>query len=370
MKLKSTFAALTFASIACFSGNVFSGIDTAAYSHDAYIGVYNNEQWMKTLPDTLKLSELSLPGTHDSMARYGDDDIQTQSMSVADQLNSGIRVLDIRCWHKNDNLIISRAGVTQNATYQDVLNAVDDFLAANPSETVIMRVTEDVVGVNNTRSFSDTYNYIVGKFPGLFLDLQGTTNPTLGEMRGKAVLLQNYSGSPIGINYSEIYKQGTVQDNYKLKTNWDLYGKWEQVKAHFMAASTGDANKIYINFLDGGNGSFPYFVASGHSSHETNAAQLLTGLTTLTSPNTYPDFPRVGCLGKLCSIAFLGTNQLSSKFLADLALNYQSINQLYKNLNINLKLTKRMGIVMMDFPGRSLVNNIIAMNEVLLKKTN
>ncbi len=361
MKLKSTFAALTFAGIACFSTNAISAIDKTAYSHDAYIGAYNT-QWLTSLPNTLKLSQLSLPGTHDTMSLYGGDITQTQSMSLFDQLNSGIRVLDIRCWHKNDAFQIAHGLIPQNATFQDVLDTVDAFLAENPGETVVMRVKEENVGTNNTRSFADTYNAIVSKYPGLFLGAAAGSNPTLGAMRGKAVLIQNFTGPLIGISYSGLSNQGTIQDNYALSDNWDLYGKWEQVKTHFMAASSGDANKIYINYLSASTGSFPYFVASGHSSHETNAPQLLTGLTTLTSPNTYPDFPRVSCLGKLCSIAFLGTNQLSSKLLADLRANYLALNRLYQTLNMGLRVSKRVGIVMMDFPGSSLINNIIAMN--------
>ena len=52
---------------------------------------------MTALRDDLRLSELSIPGTHESMARFGTDYAECQSMTLADQLQSGIRVLDIRC---------------------------------------------------------------------------------------------------------------------------------------------------------------------------------------------------------------------------------------------------------------------------------
>src|SRR5438874_2499396 len=65
------------------------------YSHDSSIG-YNNSDWMGALPDQLRLSELSIPGTHDSMSFHGGDAVQTQSMPLSTQLESGIRVLDIR----------------------------------------------------------------------------------------------------------------------------------------------------------------------------------------------------------------------------------------------------------------------------------
>ena len=361
MNLKSTLAALTIAGIATFSATAISAVDTAAYSHDAVTGSFN-PQWMTTLPDTLKLSQLSLPGTHDSMARFGGDIAQTQSMDLAQQLYSGIRALDIRCWHVNNSFTIAHGIIPQNATFSDVLDIAQQFLAQNPGETVVMRVKEENTGKNNTRTFDETFNAYVSKYPGLFWTPNGVTNPSLGEMRGKVVMLQNFTGTLKGISYSGISAQGTIQDNYTLKTNWDLYGKWEQVKSQVMAASSGDNSKIYINYLSASTGSFPYFVASGHSSPGTYDPLLLTGLTTLTNPNTYPDFPRVSCLGSLCSIAFLGTNQLSSKFIADLKTNYAALNKMYQTMGISIRLTKRVGIIYSDFPGRSLINNVIAMN--------
>lgn len=361
MNIKSILTACTFAAAIAFDAGAATAIDHAAYSHDSYNGAVN-PKWLTALPDTLRLSQLSLPGTHDSMALYGGDIPQTQSMDLETQLNAGIRVLDIRCWHIANNFQIAHGIVLQNATFSDVLDTVDAFLAANPGETVVMRVKEENTGKNNTRSFADTFNAIASKYPGLFWTPNGTSNPTLGSVRGKVVMLQNFAGVLQGISYSSLENQGTVQDNYELKTNWDLYGKWQQVKSQIMSASTGDSNKIYLNYLSGATGAFPYFVASGHSSHETGAPQLMTGLTTLTNPNTYPDFPRVSCLGSLCSIAFLGTNQLSSKFIADLKTNYLTLNRMYQSLNLNIRLSKRVGIIMADFPGISLINNVIAMN--------
>ncbi|WII35187.1 hypothetical protein [Paenibacillus thiaminolyticus] len=69
------------------------------YSHDATIG-YHNPNWMSLIRDDARLSELSIPGTHYSMAyrtnQPATDHVYTQSMPLNTQLNSGIRYLDIR----------------------------------------------------------------------------------------------------------------------------------------------------------------------------------------------------------------------------------------------------------------------------------
>lgn len=365
MKFTATLTAFALAGLIAANVEAAStAIDREAYSHDTDSGAHNPD-WLTDLPDTLKLSQLSLPGTHDTMSLYGGDIPQTQSMDLREQLEAGIRVLDIRCRHVNDNFLIYHGSVYQNASFTGVLDIVQAFLKQHPGETVVMRVKEESTAIGSTREFWQTYNAIAGKYPDLFWQPDADFNPALGSVRGKVVLLQNFAEwTRQGINFKELERQGTAPDDCPLNTNWDLYSVWEKAKTQFMAAASGDPDKIYINrCLTGSTGGFPYFAASGKSSPQTDAPQLMTGLTTLTNPNTYPDFPRVSCLGKLCSIAFLGTNPLSSRYLANLRTSYAVLNQVYQSLNINMRISKRVGMVMMDFPGKSLINNIIAMNK-------
>jgi len=88
---------------------------------------------------------------------------------------------------------------------------------------------------------------------------------------------------------------------------------------------------------------FPYFVVSGHGHPATDANRLSTGRTT-PAWNSWPDFPRVNCFLGICTIAFEGTNTLT----------YGGI--------LNGYYTKRVGIIMTDFPGWDLINRIICLN--------
>ena len=58
------------------------------------------EKWMKNIPDETPLSMISIPGTHDSAARFITAPTPRifccQDMSVKNQLLSGARFLDIR----------------------------------------------------------------------------------------------------------------------------------------------------------------------------------------------------------------------------------------------------------------------------------
>jgi len=314
-----------------------------AYSHDASVN-YSNPRWMSSIPDTTNLSDLSIPGTHDSMAFYGGEAAQTQSMPLSTQLESGIRVLDIRCRHIGNAFAIHHGMVYQKANFDDVLKTVINFLKNNPGETVLMRVKEEYKPESNTRTFEETFKSYRDKY-SQYIWTPMTEPPKLGEVRGKIVILQDFGSPPktFGLDYSGFI----AQDNYSLSTNWDLYRKWTDVKTHINKANkanTSERQRFFINYLSGAGPAitaFPYFVASGHSSPGTSAPRLATGKTT-PGWKDWPDFPRVNCFIGICTIAFEGTNILT----------YQEIT--------NKKMYT--GIVMADFPGGGLIDSVIKLN--------
>jgi hypothetical protein len=324
---------------------------------------------MSSLSDDIRISELSIPGTHDTMAIDDDDgpSVQCQSMSLATQLRAGIRVLDIRCRHIEDTFAIHHAQVYLDAMFgNDVLKPVVDFLRAHPGETVLMRVKQEHDPENNTRTFAETFEWYLNDV--WYHDGEGTaiapygdwvwsgssSNPRLGDVRGKIVILQNFTGGDYGISWGG----AEIQDEYSVATNWDLDDKWYKIQDHAIAADTGDMDDLYINFLSGSGGSFPYFVASGHSSHETGAPRLWTGLlwdnvtgSTCGSTDCYPFFPRLNCVSllgwKTCSVYFEGTNEIMTYYWL-----------------ANGRVENRTGIVMADFPGPALIKEIIDVNPI------
>ncbi|HEY0394908.1 MAG TPA: phosphatidylinositol-specific phospholipase C [Candidatus Elarobacter sp.] len=320
---------------------------TSGYSHDDGSKTAN-PHWLTVLDDNVTLSQLSLPGTHDSMAFYGGDIAQAQTMSLDKQLQSGIRVLDIRCWHAYNSFSINHGFMPQFAGFDDVLNTVTGFLVNNPGETVLMRVTEAFTPVGTTRTFEQTFDGYRSRYADYFYggtsDGSDPDNPKLKDMRGKIVLLQAFSGQRHGIPYPGTFN---VQDKYSLASNADLYDKWRHVKVQLEDANSGAADVRYVNYLSGSGGSFPYFVASGHSSPGTSAPRLATGRTT-PGWKSWKDFPRVNCAIGICTIAYEGTNVLT-----------------YERLGKNFK--KRVGILFADFPGPGLIDRTIELNNSFKK---
>lgn len=323
------------------------------YSHDENIG-YENKNWMNTISDTAPLSQLSIPGTHDSMSSGNGGDIaQTQSMSLHTQLNSGIRYLDIRCALIGGAFHMYHGIIDLGTKMEDVLNITTKFLKEHPSETILMRVKQEHSSASDAEFNQKIQDYINGYKDFIWDSKNRTvTDPTLGEMRGKIVLLPDVAGSSIGIDYGG---QFNIQDNYNLNSNWDLYSKWESVKGQLQKArGFGDPATKYINYLSGSGGSFPYFVASGHVSHETGAGRLWTGALAITDPSKYKDFPRING-----GIYYEGTNVLTTDYLN--AVNSDNHAAILGEIRTPA-LFPRLGIIVADFPGKGLIDAVIKHN--------
>lgn len=321
---------------------------TISYAHfnSAYLRSYGefdhtNENWMRSIADDTKLSELSIPGTHDTMSNGpGGDIVKTQGLSLSEQLKVGIRYLDIRARAIDNVLTIHHGPVYLNKNFGDVLNYIQEFLKYHSSETVIMRVKQEYSEINS-EEFKNIFNKYINKdcYKNLFYSA-GNKNPSLKEIRGKVVVMYDSFDPGIGINYYN----SSIQDNYKLNTNWDLYSKWISIKDYLNKANQNGGKDIFINYLSGSIGSFPYFVASGHSSPGSHAPRLATGLTHPGWAGTYPDFPRVNWFLGIATIAFEGTNILTADYI--------------KENNIS-----HTGIIVADFPGYGLIDTIIRAND-------
>jgi 1-phosphatidylinositol phosphodiesterase len=348
--------ALAFLLLFCLSVRVVYGHRSGGYCHDSTIG-YSNPDWMGALPDGLRISALSIPGTHDTMAFHGGDAVQCQSMSLSQQLLSGIRVLDVRCRHIEDVFAIHHGAFFQHAFFgEDVLRPVNEFLSQHPNETILMRVKEEYNPAQNTRSFAETFEWYMSLYGQRVWQPTGD-NPKLGEVRGKIVILDNFT--PDG-TYGLRWDDAQIQDQFNLTTNWDLDNKWLSIEQYLLAADAGDMNELYINFLSGSGGSFPYFVASGHSSPGTGDLRLWTGMlwdnvtgSTCGSRDCYPFFPRLNCIGpswwRTCSVFFEGTNEILTYYWIKAG-----------------RVAQRTGIVMADFPGPALLEEIINLNSKLI----
>lgn len=215
----------------------------------------SSRNWMAGLRDDVRMSQLSIPGTHNSGADRGIPHVRTQSTSIARQLNNGHRLLDIRVREINGVFAIHHGAAYLGQMYGDVLNTVGNFLRANPNEVVYMRLKQEHSAVSdavfnrvlNERYLNDP------RWRDFFYYANGNNNPTLGQTRGKIVILRNFLGNSVGIPYPAAFN---IQDNWNAGS---FHAKRQSIHGQMINSrnSLGENDITYINFTSASNWATP-----------------------------------------------------------------------------------------------------------------
>ena len=183
--------------------------------------VFTPSRWLQNIPNNTPFTSLAIPGTHDSycgeqmFTLFGVASAQTQTLTLREQLQSGIRFLDFRlqldAFGKMLNMVHGNFPV--GLTLGDALGQVYSYLDHHPRETVLLSVKRDGSHSNDESTWSlFKDNYV---FPSINYWYQSTSlPPTLGDARGKIVLLRRFSHNfPFGIaaSWDDNVKDYSVQ---------------------------------------------------------------------------------------------------------------------------------------------------------------
>ncbi len=212
--------------------------------------------WMKSLNGKIPISQISIPGTHNSAALYEPirGTAKCQNLTIAQQLDAGVRFLDIRCRHQNNAFTIYHGPIDQHQNFADVIKSATDFLRAHPSETIILSVKEEYEARNNMRSFAATVDNYIARNPSPWL--LSSTVPTLNQARGKIVLLRRFNAATAtGIDASNwpdnqtfVRENLRVQDIYKVT---DTDDKWNSIEQLLKQTQAGVNPPLTLNFASG-----------------------------------------------------------------------------------------------------------------------
>ena len=207
--------------------------------------------WMKGLDDNLSLREVNMPGSHDTMALYSIADLagQCQSLSLEEQLNLGVRFLDIRLKEENNKLKAVHGFIDQKASFAQITKVVESFLNKHTNEFLIMSIKEEAAASSSSLSFEDCLKTYLGSDKYL----KETLLPEkVGDARGKVILLSRYQNSTIGVPAYSEWKDSTsftmsendiyVQDTYKITSK-------EQKQEEIVKCFNESGHALKINFL-------------------------------------------------------------------------------------------------------------------------
>ncbi|MFD8750286.1 phosphatidylinositol-specific phospholipase C [Kitasatospora sp. NPDC059577] len=222
--------------------------------------------WMSRLDGNLSLLDLTIPGTHDSCCEnpaYGTEWSHTQNWGIPQQLEEGVRFLDIRCnglQGAPDELGIYHSDNYQHLRLQDVLDRCRTFLQARPGETVVMRLRNERSG-GQALGDDEFMRRIDHYFDGLgYRDLFHLYGwPTLGAARGKVVLVADFA-NPWGlIGWSSGQNEYfDTQDAWQIGGIDPLGTKGQYIVAQFDKARLNPGRStMFVNFLSYAGGYWP-----------------------------------------------------------------------------------------------------------------
>jgi 1-phosphatidylinositol phosphodiesterase len=257
----------------------------------------SHSAWMRDIPDNILLTSLSIPGTHNSCSISGVLGFtKTQDLDLADQLEAGIRFLDVRLSHYHDNLFVHHDVVHMGKCYADVLVVCSNFLKLYPSETIFLSVKDEgridsalgrfapsrVFG----KSRGNPMNWVIrsGSFeeafrartwehvedPSLFYNLASplpghglvstnlTPKTTLGDVRGKIILLRRFKADQdVGFDLTYWLENMRFRSAtglaYAIEDHWRNPGeddKYNFIITHLEEAVSRNPRDLYITFCN------------------------------------------------------------------------------------------------------------------------
>lgn len=166
----------------------------------------NLVNWMSDIPGSLLISQISIPGTHDSgtytaAPLSGVGFVKTQALSIADQLLAGCRFLDIRGRLIGNALALHHGEVYLHLNFDDVLGFCQTFLQMNTTECVLMSLKEEHTRESDTITYEQAVQDYIRKNPSMWYTADRL--PTPDSVRGKIVLLRRFAldldSAPLGI---------------------------------------------------------------------------------------------------------------------------------------------------------------------------
>ena len=169
----------------------------------------NSNCWMSFLDDDRALTGLSIPGTHDTLALYDfliGETAACQVMNLADQLDAGVRYIDVRVSKHGDGTLGIYHGIKyMHVNLDDVIAICREFLLRNPSEFVIMKIRQEVFqGHGSGEVFADDIDRMIDSDPGIWY--LGSALPSrLKDVRGRILLFREYAGDTAGSRGFLIY---------------------------------------------------------------------------------------------------------------------------------------------------------------------
>ena len=264
----------------------------------------DTSNWMADLDGEALITQIAIPGTHDSAATYdrcgtGAEYCHAQTYGFTDQLSKGIRFFDIRIANKDGDLEFHHNIYDLDINFKDAVDSVQEFLSYHDTEFVIFLIKQETWTNDDSLSTDEFWDKIHEQlndydydYDKLFYFSQSGV-PTVDEVRGKIVIMarekpSNYPGSDpyhVAWDNNTLYYEGYDGHlKYVVEDHWSMGSVPRDEKfadivqnlylAGFCAADSYyccDKATLFITFLSGNGvkslGLTPGDIASYENEH-------------------------------------------------------------------------------------------------------
>lgn len=199
--------------------------------------------WMKDIPDDMKLSQMTIPGTHESFALYGICQALCHSWTPEDQLRAGIRYFDCRLRKYNNTLHAFHGCCDMKKTLDQILPVLTDFLKAHPTEFIIFQTQEEYDDYNTTKTSMEMWDEYTKDIKDMIYKYEGK-DVTMGQIRGKIFWIEIFA------THASKIPNFTVQNEWTVNCRWMNRLKRRKLKDYFNASILmTDTNRIFLHHL-------------------------------------------------------------------------------------------------------------------------
>lgn len=256
---------------------LFAGVLLLAVSGNA-----KAEDWLSLLPDNVAVRELSIPGSHDAATGNGFSGLSaiaarvsgiTQSLSLSDQWDTGVRAFDLRPAYKasaDGKLQIYHGTLETTVSMKAAVQTLVDKLTASPGEMAVILMRHESDADSNSGSWAGAVADLFGEFDNYIVKF--APNMTLGDARGKIIVLSrdNFSSGKAGMisgwshseNFNDQTRASISQDGWVELYAQDFYEcqtverKYQAVIAMLNYSTTHTSSSPWvINHTSGYTGS-------------------------------------------------------------------------------------------------------------------
>ncbi|KAF3013807.1 hypothetical protein E8E14_011876 [Neopestalotiopsis sp. 37M] len=236
------------------------------------------ERWQSALDPNKLVTQISIPGTHDSAAGPNLLSfvplVQTQKWDIDEQLCYGVRYFDLRGFINENSQVEACHGIRLLIDFRTIFAKMYNFLRAHPTEFLLVQVARETgpqLDKSPDECFAEKFWETIQPHVEEFWSLQNTV-PTVGGLRRRIQLVRRFntqrlSRTGIDVNgfgtsttstvkriiqdYFDMSKDG---DNVELNVGQGMEEKTRLIREQMVESSHAGPDVLCLNFTSAVHG--------------------------------------------------------------------------------------------------------------------